>query len=197
MLIEIFFRLTIGIFWLNQMYTELTGHSFKLNASFNEVVVDNYDALIIPGGRFVEPLSVDEKVVEMIIEFHKAGKVIVTSCHSQLLLASAGLLKGKMCTAFPSLKPVVELAGGVWWEQEGVDSVLDITECVRDGNVISSIGWPVHDHYLNVLLDSIGARITGSGSISAIFLCGVSLQILFRSVSFCSVENNLGVRGIV
>ncbi|KAL4354334.1 hypothetical protein GQ457_06G029060 [Hibiscus cannabinus] len=47
--------------------------------------------------------------------------------------SAAGRLKG--------MKPVIELASGVWWEQPGITSAFDITACLKDGNILSSIGW--------------------------------------------------------
>ena len=95
-----------------QLYTELPGHVFTLNSNFDEVKSESYDALIIPGGRFTELLSINEKALSIVKEFAEAGKPIATTCHSQLMLISAGLLKGKKCFAFPSLKPIIEFAGG-------------------------------------------------------------------------------------
>ncbi|CAL1383113.1 unnamed protein product [Linum trigynum] len=144
-----------------ELYTELQGHFFTLNANYEQVKADSYDCLLIPGGRFTELLSADDKVVALVRRFAEAGKPVVTSCHSQIMLAAAGLLEGKKCTAFTSLKPVIELAGGIWWEQPGIQSVLDITACLTDGNIISSIGWPAHGEYMKVVLESIGAKIAG------------------------------------
>ncbi|KAK1560760.1 hypothetical protein Q3G72_030655 [Acer saccharum] len=171
-----------------QLYTELPGHLFTLNSCFDNVKLESYDALIIPGGRFVELLSVDEKVISIINKFAEAGKPIATSCHSQLLLAAAGLLKGKKCTAFPSLKPIIELAGGAWWEQPGIQSVLDITACLKDGNILSSIGWPAHGEYLNVLLHSMGAKILKTREISVLFLCGDYVEDYEMNVPFRALQ---------
>ncbi|CAN1137085.1 DJ-1 protein homolog E [Linum perenne] len=144
-----------------ELYTELQGHFFTLNANYEEVNPDSYDTIIIPGGRFTELLSTDDKLVDAVRRFAATGKPVVTSCHSQLMLVAAGLLQGKKCTAFTSLKPVIELAGGIWWEQPGIQSVLDISACLKDGNLISSIGWPAHGEYMKVVLESIGGKISG------------------------------------
>ncbi|KAK2648473.1 hypothetical protein Ddye_015962 [Dipteronia dyeriana] len=169
-----------------QLYTELPGHLFTLNSCFDSVKPESYDALIIPGGQFVELLSVDDKVI--ITKFAEAGKPIATSCHSQLLVAAAGLLKGKKCTAFPSLKPIIELAGGVWWEQPGIQLVFDIIACLKDGNILSSIGWPAHGEYLNVLLHSMGAKILKTREISMLFLCGDYVEDYEMNVPFRALQ---------
>ncbi|KDP21380.1 hypothetical protein JCGZ_21851 [Jatropha curcas] len=176
-----------------ELYTELQGHFFKLNANFEEVKFESYDTLIIPGGRFTELLSADEKVVSLVKKFAETGKPLITSCHSQIMLVAAGLLQGKKCTAFTSLKPLIELAGGIWWEQPGVESVLDITACLKDGNLVSSIGWPGHAAYLKVLLESMGAKISGSQKNSVLVLLADYVEDYEVNVPFRALQG-LGVK---
>ncbi|XVE77847.1 hypothetical protein DITRI_Ditri13aG0096000 [Diplodiscus trichospermus] len=171
-----------------ELYTELEGHSFTLNSSLDEVEAESYDALIIPGGRCTELLSVDDKVLSLVKEFAEAGKPIATSCHSQLLLAAAGVLRGKKCTAFASMKPVIEMAGGIWWEQPGITSVLDITACLKDGNILSSIGWPAHAEYLRLLFESMGAKIHKTKTNSVLFLCGDYVEDCEINVPFRALQ---------
>ncbi|KAK9083602.1 hypothetical protein Scep_030073 [Stephania cephalantha] len=149
-----------------ELYTELPGHSFTLNADFDEVKPELYDALIIPGGRFTELLCVDDKVLNIVTKFNEANKPIATTCHSQLILVSAEAMKGKACTGFPSLKFVIHLAGGVWKDPEPV------TSCVLSGNVISAIGWPAHAEYIDILFRLMGVKVTGNQNRSVLMLCG-------------------------
>lgn len=69
---------------------------------------------------------------------------------------------------------MIELAGGIWWEKDPATPILDITACVMDGNIMSSIGWPAHASYLGLLLRSMGAQISSARISSVLFLCGVS-----------------------
>ncbi|KAE8676209.1 DJ-1 protein-like protein F [Hibiscus syriacus] len=171
-----------------ELYSELPGHLFTLNSDFDEVKAECYDALFIPGGRFTELLSVDDKVLGIVKGFADAGKPIATSCHSQLLLAAAGLLKGKKCTAFASMKPVIELAGGIWWEQPGITSAFDITACLKDGNILSSIGWPAYAEYLKTLFESMGARVHATKTNSVLFLCGDYVEDYEFNVPFRALQ---------
>ncbi|XP_077248034.1 class I glutamine amidotransferase-like superfamily protein isoform X2 [Tasmannia lanceolata] len=150
----------------HEIYTELQGHFFTLNSNFDDVKAESYDALIIPGGRFTELLSVDDMVLSITSKFFVEGKPIMTTCHSQLILVAAGIMKGKKCTAFPSIKPVINLAGGVWVDPE------PLTKCVVDSNIISAIGWPAHAELLSLLLQSMGAKISGYQNKAILFLCG-------------------------
>jgi len=69
---------------------------------------------VIPGGRFTEQLSADAAIVDLVAAFAALRRPLVLTRHSQLLLAAAGGLRGGVrCTAFFSLRYVVEMAGGV------------------------------------------------------------------------------------
>ncbi|KAE8675095.1 Guanylate-binding family protein isoform 1 [Hibiscus syriacus] len=166
-------------FWVPQafgvrLYSKLPGYLFTLISNFDEVKAKYYDALTIPRGRFTELLSVDDKVLGIVKGF--ANSPIATSCHSQLLLAAAGLLKGKKCTAFASMKPVIELAGSIWWEQRNTTSGFDITACLKDGNILSSIGWPAYAEYLKTLFESMGARVHATKTNSVLSYVGLRIQ---------------------
>uniref|UniRef100_A0A1J3FBF3 DJ-1 protein-like protein E n=1 Tax=Noccaea caerulescens TaxID=107243 RepID=A0A1J3FBF3_NOCCA len=144
-----------------ELYTELVVDQLTLNANFDDVTPENYDVIIIPGGRFTEILSADEKCVDLVARFAECKKLIFTSCHSQVMLMAAGVLAGGVkCTAFESIKPLIELSGGEWWQQPGIQSMFDITDCVKDGNFVSMVGWPTLGHGIKVLLDSLGAKIS-------------------------------------
>lgn len=140
--------------------------------------VESYDMLIIPGGRFTELFSDDKNVINFLKKFAELGKPVITSCHSQIMLVAADLVKGKKCTGFWSLKPVVESAGGIWVEED-VESVLDLTGCVVDGNILSTIGWPAHAEYLQHLVNLLGGDVTSfSGRKSVLILTGVRFMYI-------------------
>ena len=61
-----------------------------------------YDALVIPGGRAPEYIRLNEKVLGIVQHFAKAGKPIAAICHGAQLLAAAGVLEGKACSAYPA-----------------------------------------------------------------------------------------------
>ena len=84
-------RTAIHDFEGDQSYSEKPGHNFKLNADFAAASVSGYDGLVIPGGRAPEYLALDEKVLELVRDFVKAGKPIASICHGQQILAAAGV----------------------------------------------------------------------------------------------------------
>ncbi|KAF1852747.1 hypothetical protein Lal_00008898 [Lupinus albus] len=94
-----------------QTYSEKPGHRFTLNADFSAVKEQDYDALLIPGGRAPEYLRLNEDVLKLVQAFDAARKPIAAVCHGPQLLAAAGILKGRTCSAYPACAPEVRLAG--------------------------------------------------------------------------------------
>lgn len=145
-------RTAIHDFEGDQTYSEKPGHRFTLNASFIDVDVAEYDALLIPGGRAPEYLRLNKRVIEIVQQFNAANKPIAAVCHGPQLLAAAGVLKGKTCSAYPACAPEVELAGGTFAE-------IDITAAHTDGNLVTAPAWPAHPAWLAQFLTLLGTRI--------------------------------------
>ena len=72
----------------DQTYTEKPGHNFTLNASFAEVNSDDYDALVIAGGRAPEYLRLDNCLIEIVRSFAAERKPIAAICHAAQILAT-------------------------------------------------------------------------------------------------------------
>jgi protease I len=135
----------------HQTYSEKPGHRFRLNASFDDVKPEQYDALVIPGGRAPEYLRLNERVLEIVRHFAAGEKPIAAICHGLQLLAAAGVVGGRRCQAYPAVKPELVQAGAIWDEPTpGLDGV-----CV-DGNLITAPGWPAHPAWLRALLNTLG-----------------------------------------
>src|SRR5215471_2680957 len=115
----------------HQTYTEKPGHRFRLNATFDDVKPDAYDALVIPGGRAPEYLRLDDRVLEIVRHFADNNKPIAAICHGAQLLAAAGVLEGKACTAYPAVGPEVKRAGGRWVE-------VAVDQAHADGNLVTA-----------------------------------------------------------
>ncbi len=136
----------------DQTYTEKPGHLFALNASFDEVDVAGYDALMIAGGRAPEYLRLNPRVIEIVRQFAGANKPIAAVCHGAQLLAAAGVIGGKRISAYPACAPEVTLAGGHYAE-------VEVTEAVTDGNFVTAPAWPAHPQWLAQFLALLGTEI--------------------------------------
>lgn len=133
----------------DQTYSEKPGHNFTLNATFDEINPEDYDGLVIPGGRAPEYLRLHEKVLEITRNFAHQNKPIASICHGLQILAAAGILRGKRCTAYPACGPEVNLAGGIY-EQ------VEVTDVIVDGNLITAPAWPAHPQWLAQFLKVLG-----------------------------------------
>jgi len=96
-------RTAIHDFEGDQTYSEKRGHNFSLNATFDEVRADLYDALVIPGGRAPEYLRLNQKVLEIVRHFFEASKPVAALCHGAQILTAAGVAKGRMISAYPAV----------------------------------------------------------------------------------------------
>jgi protease I len=136
----------------DQTYSEKRGHNFTLNADFAGVSAEDYDGLVIPGGRAPEYLRLNPAVIALVRAFNDAGKPIAAVCHGAQLLAAAGVLKGRKVSAYPACRPEVELAGG-----EYADIAID--DAVTEGNLITAPAWPAHPAWLSQFIAALGTRI--------------------------------------
>ena len=145
-------RTAVHDFEGDQTYSEKPGHNFTLNATFDEVQAEDYDALVIPGGRAPEYIRLNPRVLEIVRHFAQAEKPIAAICHGAQVLAAAGVLEGKQCTAYPAVGPDVTNAGGTYME-------IPVDKAHVDGNLVTAPAWPAHPDWLAKFLQVLGARI--------------------------------------
>ncbi len=145
-------RTAIHDFEGDQTYSEKRGHNFSLNATFDQMEPEDYDALVIPGGRAPEYIRLNPRVLEVVRHFANAKKPIAAICHGAQVLAAAGVLEGKKCSCYPAVSPEVTRAGGTFAE-------LAMTDAVVDGNLVSAPAWPAHPAWLAKFLGVLGTRI--------------------------------------
>ena len=135
-----------------QTYTEKRGHNFVLNATFDEIKPEEYDAVMIPGGRAPEYIRMNSCVLEIVRYFMKENKPVAAICHAPQVLAAAGVLKGRKCSSYPATSPDVILAGGTYVDVGMADAVVD-------GNLVTGPAWPALHSWLAKFLTVLGTRI--------------------------------------
>jgi protease I len=145
-------RTAVHDFEGDQTYSEKPGHNFALNATFAEVNAEDYDALVIPGGRAPEYIRLNEDVLDIVRHFVEENKPIAAICHGAQVLAAAGVLEGRSCSAYPAVGPDVKRAGG-----EYVDIPVD--KAYVDGNLVTAPAWPAHPEWLAKFLEVLGTKI--------------------------------------
>lgn len=136
-----------------QTYSEKRGHNFALNATFAEVRAEDYDALVIPGGRAPEYLRMNPKLLQMVRHFFDQQKPVAAICHGAQILAAARVLEGRKCSAYPACRAEVEAAHGTYAD-------IAITAAVTDGNLVTAPAWPAHPDWIAQFLALLGTKIT-------------------------------------
>lgn len=145
-------RTAVHDFEGDQTYSEKRGHDFRLDADFDAIRPEEYDGLVVPGGRAPEYIRLEEEVLEIVRHFDREGRPIAAVCHAVQLLAAAGVLEGRECTGYPACGPEVRAAGGRWRD-------VAIDEAVVDGNLVTAPAWPAHPAWLGRFLEVLGTRI--------------------------------------
>jgi len=146
-------RTSVHYFDGAQTYQESRGHDFALNATFGEIDVTQYDALVLPGGRAPEYLRLNEEVIRMIRHFAETGKPIAAICHGPQLLTAAGVVDGRACSAYPAVGPELQSAGAQF-------VAIDVDQAHADGNLVTAPAWPAHPRWLAKFLDVLGTKIS-------------------------------------
>ena len=92
------------------------------------------DVIVIPGGyECPDRLRMKPDVLNLVQDAFEAGKIIAAICHGPWVLISAGILKDRVCTAYPSLRDDLLNAGAKY----------NPVPVVTDGNIVTA------DHYRN------------------------------------------------
>lgn len=153
-------RTAVHDFEGDQTYSEKPGHNFALNATFANIAPEDYDALVIPGGRAPEYIRLNATVLEIVRHFDQAHKPIAAICHGAQILVAAGVVKNRRVSAYPAVGPDVTVAGG-----EYVDIPVD--QAVTDDNLVTAPAWPAHPRWLAQFLTVLGTRIVEDEAVPA------------------------------
>jgi protease I len=114
-------------------YIERPGYGIQAHEAFENIKPEEYDGLIIPGGRAPEYIRLNEHLPGIVKHFFDAGKPIAAVCHAaQILSTIPEVLQGRELTAYIACKPEVKAAGGTY-----VDQHLHV-----DRNLVSGHAWP-------------------------------------------------------
>jgi protease I len=100
----------------------------RVDTTADKVKAEDFDAIIIPGGRAPARMRQHQAMVKLVEEANELGKVIAAVCHGPQLLIAAGIVKGRRLTSWPAVAAEIKAAGAEW-----VDEVV-----VQDGNLITS-----------------------------------------------------------
>jgi protease I len=105
------------------------GRPVKVDKTLDQARVDDYDAIVLPGGQ-INPdlLRINQDALKLIKSFYEAGKTVAAVCHAPWLLIETGLARGRKMTSYISIKTDVMNAGAKWED----------SSVVTDNGVITS-----------------------------------------------------------
>ena len=118
-------------------YIERTGYKVESDITFDQVETDDYEAILLLGGRAPEYLRHNEKLISIVNEFQTSEKWIFSICHGIQILIAAGLADGKHLTCYENVRFELEAKGGIFSTEEAV----------RDGNFVSAQTWQSHPEF--------------------------------------------------
>lgn len=97
------------------------GDSVNVDVALETARVDDYDALVLPGGVInPDKLRTVDRAVSFVREFFESGKPVAAICHGPWLLIEAGVIRGRRATSYHSIKTDMKNAGADWVDQEVV-----------------------------------------------------------------------------
>jgi protease I len=103
--------------------------TFQVDRTVADASVDEYDALVIPGGvGNPDTMRDDDGAVRFVREFMESGKPMAVICHGPWMLAEADVARGRKLTSFSSIQTDLKNAGANWVDEE----------VVVDGNLVTS-----------------------------------------------------------
>lgn len=140
---------------------DVHGDSFKVDQTFDQAVAEDFDAVLLPGGALnADQLRIVPQAQRFVQAMQRDAKPIAVICHGAWLLVSAGLVRGRKLTSWPTLRDDICNAGGNW---------LD-AEVVEDGNLVSSRkpdDIPAFNRHFIALLERRNAQRQGAPSKAA------------------------------
>jgi protease I len=98
-----------------------SGDTFTVEKTFSEVLADEYDGLIVPGGTVgADKLRGSDEAVSFVHSFFDQAKPVGVICHGPWTLVEADVVKGRTLTSYPTLRTDIRNAGGNWVDEEVV-----------------------------------------------------------------------------
>jgi protease I len=104
------------------------GYSFEPGLSFAGANAEDYELLVLPGGRGPEKVRLRPEAVAITKKMFATDKTVAALCHGPQVLISADVVRGRRATCWPALRDDLKAAGARYLDQE----------VVVDGNLITS-----------------------------------------------------------
>ena len=124
-------------------YHSKVGLGAKSDIAFVDMRVENFDAVLIPGGFSPDYIRRSEAVKNFLKAMDAQGKLIAFICHAGWVPITAGILKGRKAASLPSIKDDMINAGADWQD----------SPVVIDRNMISSRSPVDLPHFMKAVVN--------------------------------------------
>ena len=128
-------------------YVERQGYGAESDLTFDDVRVDEYEAVLVLGGRAPEYLRHDRRVLDIVGAFDAQQKWVFAICHGVQILAAAGLIRGRRVTAYENCRWELEAAGATY---------VAADQAVRDDRIVTGQTWQSHPEFYRMVLECLG-----------------------------------------
>jgi protease I len=135
-------------------YIERPGYQLEAHLGFDDVRVDDYDAVLVLGGRAPEYLRNDARALAAVRGFHERGKWVFGICHGVQVLVTAGVARGARVTAYEHVRVDVEAGGGEYVAGQ---------EAVRHGRLVTGQTWQSHPEFYREVMACLEEERGGAG----------------------------------
>jgi protease I len=126
-------------------YIERPGYCLDATLAFSDARVEDFDGILLIGGRAPEYLRHDERLLELVRAFDASKKWVFAICHGIQILVAAGLVEGRCVTCYENVRFEVTQAGGTW----------DRRQAVRDGRIITAQTWQSHPEFYRLVFAAL------------------------------------------
>jgi len=127
-------------------YVERKGYMVESEVSFDDVDPDDYQAVLIPGGRAPEYLRNDPTVIQILRSVYENNKYIFAICHGVQLLLTAGLANGRNIACYEHVKFEVESCNGTFIADD---------QAIVDGKIVTGKTWQSHPEFYKAVFQCL------------------------------------------
>jgi len=133
-------------------YVERAGYGLESHVIFEDVRVEDFEAVLLLGGRAPEYLRNNSKLLDIVRDFDRRQKWIFAICHGVQILAAAGITRGKRVTCYHHVRLEAEQSGATFVDEQAV--------C--DGRVITAQTWQSHPAFYREIFAQLSGKANAS-----------------------------------
>jgi len=109
------------------------GYTVEANMAFLDANPEEYDLLVLPGGKAPETVRLDKMAVSLTQVLFNAERPVAAICHGAQTLISAGVMRDRRATCWPGIRDDLKAAGADYVDEEVVvDENLITSRCPND-----------------------------------------------------------------